>query len=123
MNLKSFPFMWCSLQVDILHFGRPVTQKLLLTACEAHTNSTSYILALWDVILRPCNNSSRWFEITYRFHLQAYSGLCFFLINETFTMSATPHTGKNGNPQLHRCANFKNCLEFDYKLEQNRGRT
>jgi hypothetical protein len=89
--------MWCPLQVDILHFGQPVTPKPLPIACEMHTNSTSFILALWDATLRPCITGSRWFEIRYRFYLQAYSGLC-FMIHEPFTTSATLHTGKNGNP-------------------------
>jgi hypothetical protein len=117
-----FPFMWCPLQVYILHFGQPVTQKLLPIACETHINSTSYILALWDVTLHRCINGFRRFEMTYRFYLQAYSGLC-FNIHKSFTTSAKPNTEKNGNPQSHRCANFKTGLEFDCKLERNRGRT
>ena len=90
----------------LLHFGRPITPKLPPIACVMHTNSTSFILALRDVTLRHCITGSRWFEITYRFYLQDHSGLC-FMIHEPFTTSATPHTGKNGNPQSHRCANFK----------------
>ena len=88
---------------------------------EMHTNSTSIILALWYANLRPCINGSRWFEKTFRSHLQAYSGLC-FMNHEPFTTSATSHTGKKGNPQTHRCTNFKTCLEFERKLEQKRGR-